>query len=85
MLSSPHACCPSLVLAVGEGRNLSADKKEVMDYGINPSLKDGERIFTNVCCDRTRGNCFKLKEGKFRLDKRKKIFTVTVVRHRNSG
>lgn len=42
MLSSPHACCPSLVLAVGEGRNLSADKKEVVDYGINPSLKDGE-------------------------------------------
>lgn len=31
--------------------------------------------------DRTRENEFKVKEGKFRLVIRKKLFTVEVVRH----
>ena len=41
----------------------------------------GGGLFTRACSDRTKGNCFKMKEGRFRLDSRRKLFAVRVGRH----
>jgi len=42
--------------------------------------KEGDRLFSRLCCDRTKGNGFKLNEWRFSLDIRKKCFT-RMVRH----
>jgi len=41
--------------------------------------KAREGLLTRACSDGTRGDGFKLKEGRFRLDIRKKFFPVRVV------
>jgi len=45
--------------------------------------KDGDKLFSGACCNRTRSNGLKVKESKFTLDTRKKFFTMRVVKHWN--
>ena len=64
-----------------EKRRLWRDVIVSFQYLNGGYKKKGNRFFIRVCCDRTRRNSFKLKEGRFRLDIRKMFFTVSVVRH----
>jgi len=66
-----------------EKRRLWGDLIAAFQYLEGAYRKDGEGLFTRVCSDRTRGNDCKLKKGRFRLDTRKKFFTMGVVKHWN--
>ena len=62
-------------------RRLRDDLLAAFQFLKGAYRKDGEGLLTRVCSDRTRGNGFKLKKGRFKLDIRKKSFTMRVVKH----
>ena len=63
-----------------EKRRLWEDLTAAFQYLKGAYRKDGDNNFSKAC-DRTRSNGFKLREGRFRLDIRKKFFTMRVVKH----
>ena len=64
-------------------RRLQGDFVVAFQYLKGAYRQAGEGHFRRACSNRSRGNGFKLEEGRFRLDIRKKFFTVRVVRHWN--
>jgi len=66
-----------------EKKRLWGDIIAAFQYLKGAYRKDGENIVSRTCCDRTRSNGFRLREGRFRLGIRKKFFTMRVMRQWN--
>ena len=64
-----------------EKRKLWGDFIAAIQYTMEAYKKNRERFFTRTCSDKTRGNSFKVEESRFRLDIRRKFFTVRVVQY----
>jgi len=82
-----HLSCEERLRELGlfrlEKKGLQGDLVEAFSYLKGTYKKAGKGLFTRACSDRTRGSGFKLKEGKFGLDIRKKFFPLWVVWHWN--
>jgi len=82
-----HLSCEERLRELGlfslEKGRLWGDLITAFQYLKGACKKEGDRLFSRACCDRTRGNSFKLKEGRFRLYTRKNFFTVSMVTHWN--
>ncbi|KAK4830566.1 hypothetical protein QYF61_011744 [Mycteria americana] len=73
-----HLSCEDRLRELGlfspEKRRLQGELTVAFQYLKGAYKEDGESLFTRACSDRTRGNGFKLKVGRFRLDIWKKFY-----------
>jgi len=63
-----------------EKRRLRGDLIAAFQYLKGACRKDEDIPLSRACCGRTKGNGFKLKQGRFRLHRRKKFLTMRVVK-----
>ncbi|KFP44114.1 hypothetical protein N324_01452, partial [Chlamydotis macqueenii] len=64
-----------------EKRRLWGDFIAAFQYLKGTYKKNEEELFSRACCDRMRGNGFKIEGSRFRLDARKIFFPIRVVEH----
>jgi len=80
-----HLCCEERLRELWLFNTVQAPGRTYCKLSVYKGAykKDGDRLSTRACSDRTRGNSFKIKEDSFRLDIRKLFFSMRVVRHWN--
>ena len=82
-----HLSCEDRLRELGlcsvEKSRLRGDLIAAFRYLKGAYKADGDRLLVRACSNRTRGKGFKLQEGRFRLDIRKKFFAMRVVKHWN--
>jgi len=80
-----HISCEDRLRELGlfslQKRRLQGHLIAAFQYLKGPCRKDGESLFSRAYCNRRRSNGFKLREGRFRLHIRKKLFTIRMVKH----
>jgi len=77
MIQGPeHFCCEETLSELGlfSLEKTAGDLVAAFQYLKGACRKDGKNTFSRACCNRTRSNGFKLREGRFRIDIRKKFF-----------
>jgi len=72
-------CSPDRRLTVAlifsrQKRRLRGDLTAAFQYLKGACKKGGDKLSLGACCDRTRRNGFKQREGRFTLDKRENFF-----------
>ena len=79
-----HLCCEErlreLELFSLEKRRLQGDLIVVFQYLKGVFQKVGDKRFSRGCYNRAKSNGFKLKDDRFRLEIRKKLSTIRVVK-----